>query len=120
VVGRKKLLECSFLIPIRRDRHLSDGNLHRKQAWQWLNLQLYEFGGATRATELYEGWYVDRDTKEPVNDFSKKYVVAIPRGSLGRLRSTLREACRVFQQKCVYLSVAGAVEFVGGPSREKE
>lgn len=117
---RKALLECSFLIPIRRDRHLSDGGPHNRQAWKWLDIELYDFGGATRAGELYEGWYLDPDTKVAVNDFSKKYIVAIPRRELGHLRSVLREACNRFQQKCIYLSVAGAVEFVGGLSREKE
>jgi hypothetical protein len=117
-VARKSLVECSFLIPIRRDRHLADGGLHNKQAWRWLDAQLYDFGGATRAGELYEGWYLDPDTKAPVHDLSKKYIVAIPRRELGRLRVVLREACNVFQQKCIYLSVAGAVEFVGGLGRE--
>jgi hypothetical protein len=119
-VPRKSLLECSFLIPIRRDRHLSDGGLHHKRAWKWLDIQLYQFGGATRANDLYEGWYVDPDTKEPASDLSKKYFVALARRDLSRLRALLREACSVFQQKCIYLSVAGAVEFVGGWGYETE
>jgi hypothetical protein len=112
-MARAALTECSFLIPIRRDRYLADGRLHRTTAWQWLDNRLYEFGGATRATELYEGWYIDPDTDETVKDLSRKYVVALSRRRLARLRSLLREACEVFQQKCIYLSVAGSVEFVG-------
>jgi hypothetical protein len=118
LMARKRLVECSFLIPIRRDRNLSDGEAHGRKAWRWLDTQLYEFGGATRANELYEGWYLDPDTQRPVRDLSKKYVVAVPRRKLARLRGLLRAACDVFQQKCIYLSVAGYVEFVGGSGHE--
>ncbi len=113
-----QLLECSFLIPIRRDRNLSDGKRHSPSAWTWLKLHLLQFGGATRARELYEGWYEDRDTRKRVTDLSRKYIVAVPRTELGQLRVILRDACRVFAQKCIYLSVAGHVEFVEGPTYE--
>src|SRR5688572_16171484 len=111
----KRLLECSFLVPIRRDPNLSDGRPHGRQTWRWLDNALYAFGGATRATELYEGWYLDPDTGKAVSDRSRKYVVALPRGQLPRLRAVLRKACAVFRQKCIYLSVAGYVEFIEGP-----
>src|SRR5690242_6325501 len=108
------LIECSFLIPIRRDRNLTHRRVHRVSAWSWLEKELFEFGGASRSTALYEGWYVDPDTALPVRDRSRKYVIALPRKQLGRLRAVLREARGVFQQKCIYLSVAGNVEFVRG------
>jgi hypothetical protein len=101
---------------VRRDRNLSDGRAHATRAWVWLEGALTEFGGATRDTGLYEGWYVDPDTGERVKDRSRRYVVAVPREGLGRLRTLLAEACTVFRQKCIYLSVAGAVEFVEGRS----
>jgi hypothetical protein len=72
------------------------------------------FGGSTRAGEHYEGWYIDPDTKELVNDLSWRYFVAVSEQEVGRLRSILKEACKVFEQKCIYLSVAGHVEFVEG------
>jgi hypothetical protein len=31
-MARKKLVECSFLIPIRRDANLSDGEAHDREA----------------------------------------------------------------------------------------
>jgi hypothetical protein len=113
-MARKRLVECSFLIPIRGDRRLSDGLPHERRAWMWLRRRLYEFEGATRARELYEGWYVDADTRQPVKDVSRKYFVALERRQLAVLRALLREACGVFAQKCIYLSVAGKVEFVQG------
>jgi len=50
-VAAKRLLECSFLIPIRRDSNLSDGKSHPRKAWKWLASQLFEFGGGTRSLE---------------------------------------------------------------------
>jgi hypothetical protein len=108
------LLECSFLIPVRRDAILSDGKLHAKKIWSWLGRELFVFGGMTRAPGLYEGGYLDPDTAQPVPDRSRKYFVAVPRARVGALRRLLRKACRKFQQKCIYLSVAGRVEFVEG------
>jgi len=117
-VATTTLLECSFLIPVRRDKTLSDGKLHRRPAWKWLDDQLMKFDGATRALELYEGWYPDPDTGKRVKDRSRKFWVALPVGGIAPLRSMLKEACRVFHQKCIYLSVAGHVEFVKGPYDE--
>jgi hypothetical protein len=114
LMARKRLLECSFFIPIRRDRALSDGEEHAAEAWLWLQDQLFPFGGATRAIELYEGWYEDRDTGQRVTDLSRRYVVAVPAGKVKALWQVLRQACGVFQQKCIYLSVVGQVEFVEG------
>jgi hypothetical protein len=118
LVAGKRLLECRFLIPIRRDRNLSDGRSHTTKAWAWLEGRLGAFGGATRATALFEGWYLDPDTKQAVRDLSRQYIVALPRKDLRQLRSLLRDACDIFRQKCIYLSVAGQVEFVEGPGRE--
>ncbi len=117
-MARKPLLECGFYIPIHRDKNLSDGELHSAEAWEWLEGRLHDFGGATKATQLYAGWYVDQDTQQRVDDLSWRYEVALPRKQLRQLRSLLREACVVFQQKCIYLSVAGLVEFVEGPGDE--
>jgi hypothetical protein len=114
VVAQKPLVECGFLIPIHRDTNLSDGQLHGAEAWEWLEDQLNEFGGASRSTELYRGWYVDPDTKERIEDLSHRYEVAVPRRQVRRLRALLRRACLIFQQNQIYLSVAGMVEFVEG------
>ena len=117
-MARDRLLECSFLIPLRRDRNLSDGKPHRPGAWKWLSTRLYEeWQGGTRSREPQEGWYQEPDTGERVTDLSHKYTVALPREEVG-LRALLREACGVFAQKCIYLSVAGYVEFVEGPPHE--
>jgi hypothetical protein len=107
------LVECSFLIPTRRDAYLSDGELHSTESWQWLDDELYaRFDGRTVAPGLYEGFYRDPDTKQRVPDQSRRYIVAIHQSGVNDLRVLLAVACGVFQQKCIYLSVAGQVEFI--------
>ena len=117
-MAKRRLVECGFYIPIHRDKHLSDGQPHETEAWEWLDDSLYEFGGATRSAALYFGFYRDRDTDTRVDDQSCRYEVALPPRQVSRLRSVLREACTVFQQKCIYLSVSGYVEFVEGAGDE--
>lgn len=108
-------IECSFLIPIRRDASLSDGNLHAKETWEWLDAAMFSaFGGRTTAPGLYHGAYVDPDTHQPVADESIRYIVAVPEPDIAVLRTILSIAAVVFQQKCIYLSIAGRVEFIGG------
>jgi hypothetical protein len=111
-------VECSFLIPLRRDKSLSDGKPHRRTAWKWLDNQLMRFEGATRALQLYEGWYPDPDTGKRVTDRSRKFWVALPAETIRQLRVLLQEACRVFCQRCIYLSIAGHVELVKGRGDE--
>ncbi len=118
-MAKEALVECSFLIPTRRDQNLSDGDLHGADAWEWLDDELYaRFGGRTIAPGLYEGFYQDPDTKQRVGDQSRKYVVAVHQSGVDGLRALLGEACGVFQQKCIYLAVAGQVEFVEGKPDE--
>jgi hypothetical protein len=99
---------------------LSDGKAHRGPAWKWLDDQLMQFDGGTRSLELYEGWYTDPDTGKRVTDQSRRYFVAMPAKEVERLRVVLRAACLIFQQKCIYLSVAGRVELVAGNADEDE
>lgn len=107
------LVECSFLIPLHRDANLSDGGKHRSAAWRWLDDQLFEaFGGGTTAPGKYQGSYTDPDTGERVRDQSNKFLVAIDLAEADRLRAILAAACEEFRQKCIYLCIAGIVEFV--------
>lgn len=107
------LVECSFFIPLRRDANLSDGAAHPPEAWDWLDNELYHrFRGGTMAPGQYHGLYQDRDTGQRVADDSFRFIVAVPQKEVDRLRLLLSAACVIFAQKCIYLSVAGKVEFV--------
>ena len=118
-MARRPVLACNLLIPVNRDSELSDGQPNSPGTWSWLETALYErFGGWTRAPGLYAGFYRDPDTDEKVSDESREYIVAVPQSRLKQLRSLVVEACRVFAQKCIYLSVAGRVEFIEAKKHE--
>ncbi|MGD9854579.1 MAG: hypothetical protein AB7U20_06460 [Planctomycetaceae bacterium] len=107
-----------MLIPIRRDHDLSDGELHSTDAWSWIDDPLFvQFEGGTMAPGLYTGFYRDPDTGSRVDDSSRKFIVALPRRRLRELRALLESACGVFQQKCIYLSIGGNVEFIAPTAR---
>lgn len=115
------ILECSFFVPVKRDANQSDGKPHAAKLWAWLRNELFDrFRGATKAPGRYSGFYQDPDTNELVTDFSYKYIVALPKSRLDELRTLLSAACVLFQQKCIYLNVAGLVEFVSAAEAEDE
>jgi len=110
------ILECSFFVPTRRDANLSDGSEHQAELWDWLDDELFSrFHGGTIAPKLYDGFYRDPDAKERIADKSYKYFVAVRHGEVDQLRGLLSAVCVLFQQKCIYLSVAGHVEFIEAP-----
>jgi hypothetical protein len=106
-------VECAFLIPIVRDANLVDGEPHSTESWEWLTDELWDrFGGATFAPGFYEGFDRDPDTGGRVSDKSRKYIVAIGEDQVRQLKQLLSEVCGVFCQKCIYLNIAGRVEFI--------
>jgi hypothetical protein len=110
------LLECTFLIPIHRDVNLSDGKEHDSRVWDWLDDELHNrFGGLTQAPGFHRGSYNDPDTAQRIPDESAKFLVAVATSHVDELRGILSIACLKFQQKCLYLSVAGYVEFIKPP-----
>jgi hypothetical protein len=102
---------------MRRDKELSDGDLHPVEAWNWLTDQLYErFEAWTLAPGFYHGVWKSPKTGQPISDNSRRYIVALPPGRFDDLRRLLADACAVFRQQCIYLSIAGQVEFVEASS----
>lgn len=65
-----------------------------------------------RDVETVPGQYVEEATSRIVGDISRRYTVAIPRTRLEDLRRLLRKMANTFDQRAIYLSVAGEVEFV--------
>lgn len=113
----KPLLECGFLIPTHRDKELADGEVHPLEAWNWLHDALYDrFDGRTIAPGLYDGLWKSSKTGNPIADQSRKYLVALPESRAAELRQLLSEACLVFHQQMIYLTIAGRVEMIEGPS----
>src|SRR5438552_3647366 len=107
------LTECSFFLPLRRDKEISDGQAHTHIAWQWLEDRLSsKFGGLTIAPGIYEGRWRS-PTGRAIADQSLRYIVALPAEKVPQLRKVLLRACNKFAQRCIYLSVAGCGGFVG-------
>src|SRR5260370_11782832 len=112
-------MDCRFFIPESRDRFLYDGRTHKKRDWEWLEGELYgAVTGGRAAPGWYDGFYEDPDTHEMVCDRCRKYIVALRAAQVAELRRLLGQAGEVFQQKMIYLSVAGRVEFVERQNRE--
>ena len=113
-MNAQSLVECRFLVPLHRDKSISDGGLHPVTAWNWLHAELWEwFHGRTNSRiAIYEGVWKD-EKGEPVYDTSREYIVALPQDEVDDLRKLLVKACTVFFQRCFYLSVKGDVEFPG-------
>lgn len=119
--GDEAILECAFFIPVRRDAHLSDGKKHKPILWKWLDSELYrQFEGGSQASGLYRGFYKDPDTGERVEDESRRFLLAVPQSRLIELRSFISGLCLLFQQKAIYLSIGGIVEFIEAPPHEQE
>ncbi|REJ72010.1 MAG: hypothetical protein DWQ29_22205 [Planctomycetota bacterium] len=115
VSPRKKSshVECGFLVPIRGDAALSDGSVHAPEQWEWLRAEIWsQFGGVTESPGLHVGFYQNPDTEEMVTDESRRFTVAVQEHEVDNLRDLMREACVMFCQKCIYLSIAGRVEFI--------
>lgn len=111
-----RIVECAFFIPLTRDTLLSDGKPHTPDVWDRIDNEMFgRFSGGTLAPGVYKGFYADPDTGQRVDDRSKRYIVAAPEHRLPDLRALLGEACDWCQQKCIYLSVAGYVEFIAKP-----
>lgn len=62
--------------------------------------------------ESVPGEYADGTVTPPTKDTSRRYVVAIEEHRIDELRDLLRRAASTFDQKAIYLAVAGLVEFI--------
>jgi hypothetical protein len=112
-MSKVRLVECQFLIPLRRDGELSDGATHTTRTWRWLERELQDqFGGWSKASETYEGVWKSSMSDQLIRDRSVRYLVAVRTTQLEELRLILQAACARFAQQCIYLSIGGIVEFV--------
>jgi len=106
---------CTFLVPLVRD---SDRQPHPPVLWRLLQDALLDaFAGLSGPeTVMYVGreavegaWFPGID-EAPVEDQSRKYTVAIPEEQVDELRALLRRAGNSFDQRAMYLEVAGYAE----------
>lgn len=113
----ERLVQCEFFVPIVRN---SDKKPHQPTAWMALGSEIRRVfpaghsGPETfyRGDSLVPGEYEDRPQEPPIQDESRRYLLAIPETKLDDLRQLLRKAANTFDQKAMYLAVKGDVEFV--------
>ena len=111
-MSSSSLVQCEFLVPLRRDAEISDGEPHEGAMWDWLTRECFKrFGGLTQAPGLYVGHWRS-PSGHAVTDESRMYIVAVRPKDLPRLRKFLALASAQFKQRCLYLCVAGYVEFI--------
>lgn len=108
---------CVFLIPVVRD---SDRKLHPPILWRLLQDALTRRFGSVTGPEpvLYQrlravpGSWVPSGGQAPVQDLSRRYTIAIPDHEVDALRALLRRAGNSFDQRSIYLEVAGQAELL--------
>lgn len=110
-------VQCEFFVPIVRN---SDKDPHQPMAWTLLGNEIRRVfpaghsGPETfyRGDALIPGEYEDSPGDPPIKDTSRRYLLAIRAEKLDDLRQLLRKAANTFDQKAIYLSVKGDVEFI--------
>jgi len=108
-----KLIQASFLIPLHEDKDIGNNKLHPVTRWVQFQRKLYAvFGAWTMAPGDYKGIYKDPQTGMEVKDISRKYILAIPKKDLKRLKEFLKREGVIFRQKWIYLEAAGKVELL--------
>lgn len=109
---------CAFLVPVVRD---SDRRPHSVPLWPILQDALVDLFGAVsgpetvllhRRLKLVHGvWRSDREG-DLVEDRSRRYSIAIPEDRVDELRALLRRVGNSFDQRVMYLEVAGYAELL--------
>jgi hypothetical protein len=110
-------VQCEFFVPIVRN---SDKEAQQPLAWKLLGNEIRRVFPAGRSgpetfyrgDALVPGEYEDTPGKPPIEDESRRYLLAIPEDKVDDLRQVLRKTANTFDQKAIYLSVRGYVEFV--------
>lgn len=109
---------CVFLVPVVRD---SDRRPHPPILWRLLQDALIRtFGGLTgpetvvyyRASSPVPGTWLPGSGREHVEDLCRKYTLAMPSDRVDDLRALLRRAGNSFDQRMIYLEVAGYAELL--------
>ncbi len=109
---------CVFLVPIVWD---SDRKPHPPVLWRLLQDALIrKFGAVTgpetvlyyRKAQPVSGAWSPGEGEEPVEDLSRKYTVAITTHQIDALRALLRRTGNTFDQRVMYLEVAGYAELL--------
>ncbi len=113
MLKKTKFIQTSFLIPLHEDKDIGNGRLHPETRWKQFQRKLYNaFGAWTLAPGNYKGSYEDPETGLEVSDLSRKFILAVPKKDLKRLRDFFKKEGAIFRQKYIYFEAAGKVELL--------
>lgn len=102
------LIEIKFLVPIREDKTIGNGELHPHTRWEKLNKDLVEFGGFYTGRDLYDG-----DSKEYGGDISRVYYASVPPSKSKEFETFLKKGVKLlFRQQCIYLVYTGKTKLI--------
>lgn len=107
---------CQVVIPLVSGR--TRAPWHPNKVPDWEAATAYLFGGISPIALAVVGRW--RDPSKPprkgiVPDPQNRYEVAVGRSRIAELKEYMRFTCVHFEQECLYLALAGAVEFIDNP-----
>ena len=106
-------VEYSILIPTREDKELGNGQPHPATKWASFQEELRLLAHGWRVyPNPSTGEWVDPETGRVVSDDCRDYRVAVEEKDIPALMSLLKEARKLFKQKCLYVRRSGEVEFI--------
>lgn len=110
---QEQIIQTTFLVPIREDKKVGNGELHPEWRWEDIIEELYKkFGGWTMAPNLYPGGWVNPKSGNRIDDESRKYFVDIKRKDLNKMRAFIEDTAGMFKQICVRFEYEGKVEYI--------
>ena len=112
---KEKIIQTTFLVPLKEDDDIGNGKLHPESRWQELQKIMYVgFGGWTIAHDFYLGGWVNPNTGKKIEDQSRKYFVDIKKKELNKMREIMRWVAREFKQQCIRFEHESEVEYIPG------
>ena len=110
----KQIIQTTFLIPIKEDQEVGNGQHHPEKRWEKLKELIFvKFSGWHVASELYPGGWISPETGKMIEDESRKYFIDIPRKDLNKMRAFIKEMAVMFKQQCIRFEYEGKVEYIG-------
>ncbi|MCD6257177.1 hypothetical protein J7J45_03825 [Candidatus Aerophobetes bacterium] len=104
------MVQTSFLIPLK-DQFTQD--LHPYTKFEELEKDLLLMFGGWTSTGIVRGCWKDPDTNKEIYERSRKYVIAVKKKDVNKLREYLKNKAKtMFGQKSIYFEIAGKVEFL--------
>lgn len=105
----------TFLIPLREDPGIGNGQLHPPFRFIALQDALTEsFDGWSMHTGEVEGQWTNPKSGKTVLDKSRMFEVDVDEERIEEIRSILRRACHTFVQQTIRVVILGRADYIEG------